>query len=81
MLKKRIASILLNKRIVKQKKPGAAGFSLLPRASVRTRMSRSYYCFAAGLLDVALVDAAGAVLVFFWCFLALVVAAGLDELV
>jgi hypothetical protein len=44
-------------------------------------MSRSYYCFAAGLLDVALVDAAGAVLVFFWCFLALVVAAGLDELV
>jgi hypothetical protein len=50
--------------IVKQKETRSGRLSLLPRASKRTRMSRSYYCFAAGLLDVALVEVAGAVLFF-----------------
>ena len=49
--------------IVKQIKPGAAGFGLLPRALKQTPMSRSYYCLAAGLL-VALVGLTGAFLPF-----------------
>ena len=61
-------------------KPGVAGFSLPLRAQEPIPTCRGYYCLAVDLL-VALGVLTGAVLLFLWCFLTLVVVAGAGELV